>query len=298
MRYARSSPNLPVSQGRKRQIIPGVALGDAGQRAPGIQWRKVMRDNPLKQRLDAGEVVFGTFVSLPEPGIVEIIGAAGYDFIVIDLEHTPIDFARMRDLLAASDGAGLTPLVRVGTCDANPILRALDGGAFGVIAPHVRGTADARALVRACRYPPQGIRGVSGASRAAGYGRSPFGDHVSRSNQQILTIALIEDQSGVETIEEIVAVEGLDMIFPGPGDLSASLGHIGQMQHPAVVEAVNHIANVVHSCPGMVLGYQIMNPADMDRCLELGAQLIILSQDTRIFYHAYQDSLLALKKGL
>jgi 4-hydroxy-2-oxoheptanedioate aldolase len=257
-----------------------------------------MRDNPIKAKLEAGETVFGTFVSLPEPGIVEIIGAAGYDFVVIDLEHTPINVGRMRDLLSAADGAGLTPLVRVGTCDANPILRVLDAGAFGVVAPHVCGPEEARDLVRACRYPPQGVRGVSGASRAAGYGRSPFGEHVVRSNQEILTIALIEDRSGVETIDEIAGVEGLDVIFPGPGDLSASLGYIGQMKHPEVVEAVSKIAQVVHSRPGMVLGYQIMDPADMERCIELGAQLIILSQDTRVFYQAYRKGLQALRKSL
>jgi len=256
-----------------------------------------MRSNKLREILQSGGTVFGTFVSLPEPGIVEVIGAAGYDFVVIDMEHSPIDFVQMRNMLAAADGVDLVPLVRVGTCEANPILRVLDGGAFGVMAPHVRDREHAVALVQACRYPMQGIRGVSGAPRAAGYGQVSFLEHTRRSNEEVLTVALIEDQSGVEGIEEIAAVDGLDVVFPGAGDLSASMGLIGQMQHPAVQAAVDRVAEAVRARPGLVLGHQIMDPVQMDRCRELGARMIILSQDTRILYHAYKNGLQALKKG-
>jgi 4-hydroxy-2-oxoheptanedioate aldolase len=254
-----------------------------------------MREYRLKRRLEVGETVYGTFVSLPEPGLVEIVGAAGYDFVIIDLEHTPVGFGRMRDMLMAADSAGLVPLVRVGNCEANPILRVLDAGAAGVAAPHICTAQDAQALVNACRYPPVGIRGVSGASRAANYGQMSFADHVTQSNQEILTIALIEDREGVENIDAITSIPGLDVVFPGPGDLSASLGLIGQMEHPSVSRAVNRIAEAVHAQEDKILGYQIMRPAQMDRCRELAATMIIFSQDSRVCFGAYRDHLQEIK---
>jgi len=257
-----------------------------------------MRTNRLKEALQAGRPVFGTLVSMPEPGIVEIIGCAGFDFVIIDMEHSPIDFGHLRTLLPAADSAGLVPLVRVGTCEANPILRVLDSGAFGVMAAHVRNREDALALVRACRYPPQGIRGVNSSMRAAGYGRANFAEHVQQSNEEILTVALVEDQSGVEAIEEIVKVEGLDIVVPGPGDLAASLGLLGQMQHPKVQEGVGRVARVVRSRPELVLGCFITDPAQIGRCQELGAQFILLSQDSRLLFNAYRNALAEMRQRL
>jgi 4-hydroxy-2-oxoheptanedioate aldolase len=257
-----------------------------------------MKFSSLKEKMQAGQTVYGTFVSLPEAGVVEIIGAAGYDFALIDLEHTPIDFAHLRNMIAAADAAGTAPVVRVGTVEANPILRVVDSGAFGVAASHVRNRDEALALVRACRYPPLGIRGVAGATRAAEYGKVDFRTHVAQSNEQVLTIALIEDYEGVEAIEEIVAVEGLDLVFPGPGDLSASMGFIGQMQHPAVQEAVDRIAEAVHARPGLELAYQIMEPAQIGRCRQLDARMIIFSQESRVLYRAYLGALEEMKQDV
>jgi 4-hydroxy-2-oxoheptanedioate aldolase len=254
-----------------------------------------MKPSPLKNTLDGGGTAYGTFVSLPEPGVVEIIGAAGYDFALIDLEHTPIDFTHLRNMLAAAEAAGTSPVVRVGTVEANPILRVLDSGAYAVAASHVRNADEARALVKACRYPPLGIRGVAGATRAAGYTMAPFLEHVEQANRDVLTIALIEDQEGVESIEEITAVEGLNAIFPGPGDLSASLGLIGQTQHPRIQEAVDRIAAAVHA-RGLILAYQIMEPSQIERCKDLGARMIILSQDSRVLFRAYKGALEEMQK--
>lgn len=256
-----------------------------------------MKHNPLKEKLQAGQTIYGTFVSLPEPGVVEIIGAAGYDFALIDLEHTPVDFGHLRNMLAAADAARIAPVVRVGTVAANPILRVVDSGAFGVVASHVRNREETLALVRACRYPPQGIRGVAGATRAAEYGKVDFRTHVAQSNDQVLTIALIEDYDGVESIDDIVSVDGLDLVFPGPGDLSASMGLIGQMQHPLVQEAVDRIAAAVHAQPGLMLAYQIMEPAQIGRCKDLDARMVIFAQDSRVLYRAYLGALEEMKQG-
>lgn len=257
-----------------------------------------MHDNLLREILRRGKAVFGTFVSIPDPAIIEAIGYAGYDFVIIDMEHSPIDFGELRHLLAAADGVGLVPLVRVGTHQANPILRVLDSGAFGVVAPHVRNDTDAQALVRACRYPPQGIRGISGGSRAAGYGAADFLEHVEQSNREVLTIALIEDPEGVDAIEDIVAVPGLDIIWPGAGDLSAGLGLPGQPQHPRVQAKVEQVAEAVRDRRDLVLGYHIMDPAQLERCEELGARFIVLSQDSRVLFHAYRNAVTQMRQRL
>lgn len=253
-----------------------------------------MRQNRLLQALKDGRTVFGTFLSLPEPGLVEAVGWAGYDFVVVDMEHSPIDFTALPHLLSAADACGLVPLVRVGTCEPNPILRVLDSGAFGVIAAHVHDRTEAAALVAACRYPPLGIRGVSGASRAAGYGSANFVEHARRANEEVITIALIEDESSVESIEEIASVPGLNVVFPGPGDLSASLGLLGQPQHPEVQRRVDHVAETVRNHGGLFLAYQIMDPTQMARCRELGARMVIFSQDTRVVFNAYRDALASM----
>ena len=254
-----------------------------------------MRTNRLKQALNTGRMQFGTFVSFPEPGIVEAIGYAGYDFVILDMEHGPIDFGHLPHLLAAADSVGLTALVRVGNGEPNPILRVLDSGAFGVIVPHIRSKADAIALVQACRYPPMGIRGVNGGTRAAAYGQANFIEHARQSNEEILTIALIEDSEGVEAIEEIVQVTGLDIVFPGPGDLSASLGLLGQAQHPTVQQQVNRVIRAVHSRPDLKLACHIMDPKQIPQNKDMGAQMIVFSQDSRMVMQAYRDALAQMR---
>lgn len=254
-----------------------------------------MRPNRLKRMLKEGGTTIGTIVSFPDPGIVETIGLAGFDFVIIDTEHSPIDFKDVRNMIIAADSVGITPMVRVGTSDANPILRVLDSGAIGIMAPHVCTKADALAFVKACRYPPAGVRGVNGAARAAGYGQANFVEHARLSNEDILTIALIEDVEGVENIEGIADVEGLDVISPGPGDLSASFGLIGQPQDPKVQAAVEKVAGVVSASGNHTLGYCIAEPAQIKRCQELGARFIIFSQDSRVLFYSYKNALQAMK---
>ncbi|HBY99275.1 MAG: aldolase/citrate lyase family protein [Ardenticatenaceae bacterium] len=254
-----------------------------------------MRRYGLKGRLDAGQTLVGTFVSLPEPGIVEAIGYAGYDFVVIDMEHSPIDFGVLPQMLAGADSTGMAPLVRVGTCDANWILRVLESGAAGVIAAHVRTVADARTLVQSCRYPPEGNRGVNSSTRASGYGGANFREHAQQSNDEILTVALIEDLAGVEAVEAIVAVPGLDIVVPGPGDLSASLGLLGQSDHPTVREEVERIARAVRAQSGLELGYHIVSPVQVHRSRALGARFLIYSQDSRVLCDAYRTALATIR---
>lgn len=254
-----------------------------------------MRKNRLKEILGNGGTVYGTFVSTPEIAVVEMIGWAGYDFVIIDMEHSPINFGHLPSLFSAANNVDLVPLVRVGTSAANPILRVLDSGAMGVMVPHVRNREEAMAIVRASRYPPQGARGVSGASRAAHYGHKNFIEHAQESNSEILTIALIEDKAGVDAIDEIIDVSGLDVICPGAGDLSAGLGLLGQPQHPSVQADVAKVVEAVTKHSKQVLGCHAMGAEQRIRCQAQGARFVIYSQDTRVILDAYRNALVDLK---
>lgn len=200
-----------------------------------------MRENRTKAKLAAGGWSAGVIVPVAAPALVEVCALAGFDHVLIDAEHGNVDVAACEELVRAAEAAGITPLVRVPVNAPEQVLRHLDTGAQGVVVPQVTTREDAERAVRAARYHPLGRRGLAG-TRAAGYGlRGSLADYARRANEQLLVIALIEDARAIEHLPEILAVEGLDAISVGPADLSQSLGHPGERDHPAVREAIAEI---------------------------------------------------------
>ncbi|MFG2096775.1 HpcH/HpaI aldolase/citrate lyase family protein [Streptomyces sp. NPDC048612] len=197
----------------------------------------MLRANEVRRRIGAGEEVYGLFSTLPEPTMVEMIGCAGYDFVILDTEHTLVDPQRLENLIRAAETTGLTPFVRVPEDDPGAVLRALDAGAMGIVVPHVRSRADIDAAIRAARYAPEGMRSLNGG-RGPGFGRIDPAEYLRRANAEIMVIALLEDAEGVEAIDEILAPGGVDLVLPGPGDLSQSYGVPWEVRHPRVQEAV------------------------------------------------------------
>lgn len=197
----------------------------------------MLRTNEVRRGLAAGEEVYGLFSTLPEPTMVEMIGCADYDFVILDTEHTLVDPQRLENLIRAAETTGLTPFVRVPEADPGAVLRALDAGAMGIVVPHVRRRADIDATIRAARYAPEGMRSLNGG-RGPGFGRIDPAEYLRRANAEIMVVALIEDAEGVEAIDEILAPGGVDLVLPGPGDLSQSYGVPWQVRHPRVQEAV------------------------------------------------------------
>jgi 2-keto-3-deoxy-L-rhamnonate aldolase RhmA len=173
----------------------------------------VFRDRVLRC-----ETVYGAFVKTPTTHAIEILGGAGYDFVLIDAEHAPFDRVTTDTCILAARAAGAAPLVRVASPDQ--ILGALDDGAFGVMVPHLTSAAVARDIVATCRYA--GRRGYSNSPRAGGYGVRGTWEHLDASDAEVLVLGMVEDPSGVDEVEQIVAVEGLDAIFVGRGDLTAA----------------------------------------------------------------------------
>lgn len=201
----------------------------------------MLRSNRLRARLAAGERIYGVINSIAAPLLVEMIGYAGFDFVILDLEHVGVNPQTLEDLIRAAECCGLTPLVRVPGVEPGTILRALDAGAQGVVVPRVQDAQQARQAVHAARYHPLGDRGISGG-RTTGFGALPLAEYMALANREIMVVAMIEDSAGVEAIDAIVAVPGIDMVLEGAIDLSQSLGVPAQAQHPSVQEAIRRVA--------------------------------------------------------
>ena len=204
-----------------------------------------MLENLTKAKLAAGQPAFGCFVRTAEPQLSEYIGMLGWDFLVFDAEHGPLQPAQIEDLCRAVEPRGTTPIVRVTTNDAPTILRFLDTGAHGVHVPWVNSATEAERAVRSVKYTPRGIRGLAG-SRASEWGlREPIGDYVQRANRETLVVIQVETQDAVDAIDEYLAIDGIDVLFLGPTDLSQSLGHPGDLRHPDVLRALERVADAV-----------------------------------------------------
>ena len=195
----------------------------------------------LKARIRAGETVLGAFVFIPSPAVVEILAEAGFDFVILDQEHSPKNYETVENMIRAAEARGISVLVRVNRNEPNAILHALEAGADGVVVPFIRTAADVRDAVSAMHYPPRGTRGLCTQTRTARYGalRTGFADYAAARAEELVLIGLIEDPSGVRNIAEIVGVDqGLDVALIGRGDLAATMGLLGKTHDPQVHNAV------------------------------------------------------------
>jgi 2-keto-3-deoxy-L-rhamnonate aldolase RhmA len=254
-----------------------------------------MRDNQLKRKLQRGEVVYGPFMNCSYGSFIEIVGLTGFDFAIIDMEHGPLEVETAEDLCRAGQNGGLSPIVRVRKNDAPQIQRALDIGSAGVQVPQIETRADAEAVVRAAKYQPLGMRGLSFFTRAGDYvvyGQEGITD---RLNQEQLVIIHIEGQRGLENLDEIVTVPNIDVVFLGPYDLSQSFGIPGQVNDPRVVKGME-IATKKIRAAGKAAGTFAGNAEAAKRWAALGVQYISLSVDVGIFADACK-TLLKQAKG-
>ena len=191
----------------------------------------------IKEQMRRGEPSIGSWMSMAHPSIAEILALAGYDWIVIETEHTAIDVSEVLRLIIAIEQRGSVPLVRLAWNDPIQAKAVLDSGAAGVLVPMVNTKADAELAVSMTKYPPLGSRGV-GLARAQGYGIN-FDAYVTNANADTLLLVQIEHREAVENIEQILSVTGIDGVFIGPYDLSLSLGIPGRLNHPNILRPNN-----------------------------------------------------------
>lgn len=233
--------------------------------------------NTVKRKLQNGQTSIGTWITIPSPAVAEILASAGFDWLIVDAEHGPHGLETASMLFQAMKGTPATPLIRVPWNDQVMVKRVLDAGAMGVMFPMIRSRTEAEAAVRACKYPPEGIRGL-GAGRALGYGLR-MEEYLSVANDEIMVIVQVEHYETVERIDEILSVPGVDLAFVGPYDLSASMGIVGEVGHPKVTEAIQ---TVIDACRrhGMPAGILAGTPAAAKQRIAQGFQFIALGFDS------------------
>ncbi len=234
--------------------------------------------NCVKKQLDEGKKTTGAWLQLASPLSAEILARAGFDWLMVDMEHAPGDITTLLSQVQAISTTKAIPFVRAPWNDAVIIKRILDTGVMGVLIPYVNTKAEAEHAVKACKYPPAGIRGVAGSTRAAGFGQNSM-EYISSANEDILVLTAIETPEAVGNLDAILSVPGLDGLFIGPMDLSASMGYLGNIQHTEVQKLIGEIEEKTLSA-GKFLGTVAGSWNDAQLKYEKGYQLLTLMSDS------------------
>lgn len=232
--------------------------------------------NAFKAALARGELQIGLWSSLCSPIVAEIIGYSGFDWILVDTEHSPNEPPAVLAQLQALQAGTATPIVRPAWNDPVLLKRLLDIGAQAVLVPFVQNAEEAAKAVAACRYPPAGIRGITVSGRGSRYGRVP--DYLKRADAEICVLVQVETGEALSQLEAIASVDGVDGVFIGPADLSASLGHIGNPGHPEVQEAIKGAAARLIAI-GKPAGILTASEADARRYIEWGYRFVAVGSD-------------------
>lgn len=243
-----------------------------------------MAARTLRERLLAGETVVGPFQSIASPFIAEIIGHAGFDFTILDQEHGPLTASDCVSLCAAAENVGMTPIIRVRNNTEGEIQRALDIGG-GVEIPQIETMADAEAAVEASRFDPLGSRGLSPYVRSGDYDGG--GDYTDRQNEDRTVIVHVEGEQAVENAQQILTVDGIDVVFLGPYDLSQSLGIPGQVRDERVESQMEHVCDLAADADAVV-GTYADDPEMANRWIDAGVQFLALSVDAPIIRRRFE----------
>jgi 2-keto-3-deoxy-L-rhamnonate aldolase RhmA len=250
--------------------------------------------NHLKQLLASGKVAIGTMVQLPSPPVVEILAQAGFDWLVIDTEHGPIDVERLQAMIRATSETPVTPAVRIASNLDWLTKRALDVGALGVMFPGVNSAGEAAAAVRAVRYPPQGNRGFGPTFAGLRWNMSGA-DYARQANDAVMAIVQIEHADAVANIDEILAVPGIDLALIGPYDLSGSMGLPGQVGHVHVQAAITRVLKAAQKAkvPAGIFG---VSADEINRYIAQGFQGILVGVDVAFLAAGAKDVLGRIKR--
>jgi 4-hydroxy-2-oxoheptanedioate aldolase len=235
--------------------------------------------NTFKRAVRGGRPQIGLWSSLASHLTVEVLAGAGFDWLLLDMEHSPNEPPMVHGQLQAMVGGTAHPVVRPPWNDAVVIKRLLDIGVQSFLVPYVQSEGEARAAVAATRYPPKGVRGFASASRASRFGR--IKDYHGRAEAELCVLVQIETRQGLANLEAIAGVDGVDGVFVGPGDLSADLGHLGDPGHPEVRAAIEDAIRRIVACgkaPGILTGDEGL----ARRCIELGCLFTAVGADVAI----------------
>jgi 4-hydroxy-2-oxoheptanedioate aldolase len=235
--------------------------------------------NNFKRALKANRLQIGLWCSLSSHYATELVAGSGFDWILLDTEHSPNDLESVLQQLQAAAPYPTHPVVRVPWNDMVTIKRYLDIGAQSLLIPYVQNAEEAKAAVAYTRYPPAGVRGVAGATRATRFGRAK--DYAKRAHEEICVLVQVETQTALDQLEKIAAVDGVDGVFIGPADLHASLGYVGETNNPKVMPVIDDAIRRIRKCgkaPGILTGVE----ADAKRWIECGGLFVAVGADTGV----------------
>jgi 4-hydroxy-2-oxoheptanedioate aldolase len=254
-----------------------------------------MNPERLRQALAAKQVLYGTWVQTPSPEVVEILGWSGWDFVVLDLEHGPYGPEGLPHLIRAAEASETTPFVRVPLSAPQEVGKALDLGAAGIVVPGVSSAQEGSAAVRLTRFPPHGSRGSSPSTRQLHYSALPFTSLTASDARQPLVVLQVEARLATSDLGSILAIDGLDVVFIGPYDLSTSLGLPGQFEHPKVREAISEIVNRAAE-RGVAVGIWVPDAPSARFWVGQGVRFVTVSNNELILFKASADLRSSLEK--
>lgn len=246
--------------------------------------------NELKSKLKKGKTVLGTWCILPSSSVVNVLGAAGLDFVVIDMEHGPIGYETAEDMIRAAEVENCSPLIRVPRNEEAEVLRALDIGAHGVVVPHIETAEQCQQAIKYAKYYPVGERGLSPFTRAGGYAPEDTSKHTERANKETMSVLIVEGKKGVENLDAIIADQNIDVIYFGLCDLSQALGIPGQLDHPELKKFVEKAVKKVRS-KKMAVGAFTANQQQLKWFKEIGIQFITYSLDATELCRSFKQTI-------
>ena len=255
-----------------------------------------MVENPLKIKLSTGEPIFGIWSIIPSPIVAEIFGLSGFDFQILDMEHGIFDLQALDANIRACESSGCSPLVRVPGVAPFSVQSVLDMGAHGVIFPQVQDVDAVRAAVRSMKYAPDGNRGYNPFTRVAKYSNPATYENGKLSNYFGLASVIVENESALKSLDQILQVPGLDMVYLGVYDMAVSMGCKGNVRDPRVVEFVETTIGRVRKA-GKAAGIMVMNRQDMDRMFHLGANVIVHAVDSYLIHMVARESISAFRES-
>jgi len=258
-----------------------------------------LKKNPVKQAIRNGETVFGLYIAVPSPMMVELAGYAGFDFVRIDVCHSAVDLPTIADMIRAAEASGVIPMVRVDN-DPHLIAKILEAGAMGLFVPDVSTQEMARSVVNAVHFAPVGERGTFAASRVTRYGGISSGDYAKWSNEEILLGVQIESKEAADNLEKTLDVDGIDMIGSGRGDLANALGLTGQKNHPSVLALEEKIFDTARNrgkCVSVNLDPTAPDFAEAVASWKKKAQVITLGHDITILRKNFADAIRTARQG-
>jgi 2-keto-3-deoxy-L-rhamnonate aldolase RhmA len=249
----------------------------------------VITENPVKKALKEGKVVIGATVTAASPDVAASLAGMGFDFLWIEMEHSPLTLETVRSMILATRGLKAMPFTRVPVNEVWLAKRVLDAGSLGVVFPFTSTRELAEQAVKACKYPPLGVRGAGPALAASRWGMSGT-DYTKFANENVMVIVIIEQKQAIDNIEAIAAVPGIDVLFIGANDLSYSLGKGGQTTDPLVEEAVNKVlaAGKKYNIP---VGYPAGNPTEINKRIAQGFRFFQASSDLGLMAAGARDML-------